>query len=70
MTIEQAILNHGILKISAEEHSDKQGAFYSAEEHGQIVEWLEELKELRAKSHSRCKYGDFEYELECCKNGR
>ena len=50
MTIEQAILNHGILKISAEEHSDKQGAFYSAEEHGQIVEWLEELKELRAKA--------------------
>ena len=44
MTIDEAIKNHKNLKIFAEGTNDKRGAFYSAEEHEQLAEWLEELK--------------------------
>ena len=44
MTIDEAIKNHKNLKIFAERNNDKRGAFYSAEEHEQIADWLEELK--------------------------
>ena len=47
MTIDEPIEKHKKLKISAERNNDKRGAFYSGEEHKQITEWLEELKELR-----------------------
>ena len=46
-SIDEAIEKHKKLKISAERNNDKRGAFYSDEEHKQIAEWLEELKELR-----------------------
>ena len=45
--IDEAIEKHKKLKISAERNNDKRGAFYSGEEHKQLAEWLEELKELR-----------------------
>ena len=47
MTIDEAIKKHKKLKIHAERTNDKRGAFYSAEEHGQLTEWLEELKFIR-----------------------
>lgn len=47
MTIDEAIEKHEKLKINAESTNDKRGAFYSAEEHKQLVEWLEELKNIR-----------------------
>ena len=47
MTIDEAIKKHKKLKIHAERANDKRGAFYSAKEHEQLAEWLEELKFLR-----------------------
>ena len=44
LSIDEAIKNHKKLKILAEGTNDKRGAFYSAEEHEQLAEWLEELK--------------------------
>lgn len=52
MTIDETIEKHKKLKISAERNNDKRGAFYSAEEHKQIAEWLEELKSYRASVFS------------------
>ena len=49
MTIDEPIEKHKKLKISAERNNDKRGAFYSAEEHKQLAEWLEELKEYKEK---------------------
>ena len=49
MTIDEPIEKHKKLKISAERNNDKRGAFYSAEEHKQIAEWLEELKKYKEK---------------------
>ena len=48
MTIDEAIENHKKLKINAERTNDKRGAFYSDEEHEQIAEWLEELKDIKS----------------------
>ena len=48
MTIDESIEKHKKLKISAERNNDKRGAFYSAEEHKQIAEWLEELKAIKS----------------------
>ena len=50
MTIDEVIEKHKKLKINAERTNDKRGAFYSAEEHEQIAEWLEELVMLRLDS--------------------
>ena len=47
MTQSEAIKKHKKLKILAEGTNDKRGAFYSAEEHEQLAEWLEELKTYR-----------------------
>ena len=47
LTIDETIEKHKKLKIHAERTNDKRGAFYSAEEHKQIAEWLEELKAYR-----------------------
>ena len=54
MTIDEAIEKHKKLKIKAEITNDKRGAFYSGEEHEQIVEWLEELKALRNWVNIKC----------------
>ena len=48
MTIDEAIEKHKKLKIKAERNNDKRGAVYSAEEHKQIAEWLEELKAIKS----------------------
>ena len=48
MTIDESIEKHKKLKISAERNNDKRGAFYSAEEHKQLAEWLEELKAIKS----------------------
>ncbi len=47
MTIDESIKYHKKLKNFAKERNDKRGAFYSAEEHEQLAEWLEELKAYR-----------------------
>ena len=47
MTLDEAIFKHRTLRKSSENHNDKRGVFYSSEEHEQLAEWLEELKELR-----------------------
>ena len=47
MTIDESIKKHKKLKIHAERTNDKRGAFYSAKEHEQLAEWLEELKSYR-----------------------
>ena len=54
MTIDEAIKNHKKLKILAKVTNDKRGAFYSAEEHEQLAEWLEELKALRNGLKIKC----------------
>ena len=60
MTIDEAIKNHKKLKNFAKEYDDKGGAFYSAKEHEQLVEWLEDYKRIKQwKSDimdSFCKY--------------
>ena len=48
MTIDEAINKHKHLKSSSERFNDKRGAFYSAEEHEQLIEWLEELKAIKS----------------------
>ena len=47
ISIDEAIKKHKKLKILAEGTNDKRGAFYSAEEHEQLSEWLEELKAIK-----------------------
>ena len=51
LSIDEAIKNHKKLKILAEGTNDKRGAFYSEEEHEQLADWLEELKEYRENSN-------------------
>ena len=51
LSIDEAIEKHKKLKINAERTNDKRGAFYSAEEHEQIAEWLEELKKRRSEDY-------------------
>ena len=46
-SIDEAIEKHKKLKISAERTNDKRGAFYSAEEHKQLAEWLEDYKRIK-----------------------
>ena len=47
MTIDESIEKHKKLKISAERNNDKRGAFYSAEEHEQLAEWLEDYERIK-----------------------
>ena len=47
LSIDEAIEKHKIMKKASELHNDKRGVFYSAEEHEQIAEWLEELKSIK-----------------------
>ena len=54
MTIDEAIEKHKKLKILAKGTNDKRGAFYSAEEHEQLADWLEELKALRNGLKIKC----------------
>ena len=54
MTIDEAIEKHKIMKKASELHNDKMGVLYSAEEHKQISEWLEELKALRNGLKIKC----------------
>ena len=54
MTINDAIKKHKKLKIRAEETNDKRGVFYSAEEHKQLAEWLEELKAIKDNCNGKC----------------
>ena len=54
MTIDEAIEKHKIMKKASELHNDKMGVLYSAEEHEQIAEWLEELKALRNGLKIKC----------------
>ena len=49
ITLDEAIEKHKIMKKESELHNDKRGVFYSAEEHEQLAEWLEELKALSSK---------------------
>ena len=44
MTIDEAIAKHKAIQQSSELHKDKRGVFYNAQEHEQLVKWLEELK--------------------------
>ena len=50
MTLDDAIEKHKKMKKASELHNDKRGAFYTAEEHEQLAEWLEELKDYRDKN--------------------
>ncbi len=73
LSIDEAINKHKNLKMFAEGTNDKRGAFYSAEEHEQIAEWLEELKELREKNETlKALYEDVKKEannlLKCERN--
>lgn len=44
MTIDEAIAKHKVMQQSSKLHNDKRGVFYNAQEHDQLVKWLEELK--------------------------
>ena len=47
LSIDEAIEKHKKMKKASELHNDKRGVFYTAEEHEQLVEWLEELKSIK-----------------------
>ena len=48
LSLDDVIANHEKLKAFSENYNDKRGAFYSAEEHEQLAEWLEELKSIKS----------------------
>lgn len=52
LSIDEAIKKHKKLKILAEGTNDKRGSFYSAEEHEQLANWLEELKAYKKNSNT------------------
>ena len=54
MKIDEAIEKHKIMKKASELHNDKMGVLYSAEEHEQLADWLEELKALRNGLKIKC----------------
>ena len=51
LSIDDAIEKHKKLKILGKGTNDKRSAFYSAEEHEQLADWLEELKAYRENSN-------------------
>lgn len=48
LSLDDVIANHEKLKAFSENYNDKRGAFYSAEEHGQLAAWLKDYKRLLA----------------------
>lgn len=47
LSIDEAIEVHKKLLSTASKYNDRRGVFYTAEEHEQLAEWLEELKKSR-----------------------
>ena len=54
-TLNEMIEMHKRLGLSSDQHEDKCGAFYSAEEHRQLAECLEELAACRTQHAALCK---------------